>query len=251
MGQLFVTESVTGRRVRRTVYGPTRAGVDEKLRELANQERHGVPIPPSTLTVAVYLGEWLDQVVSTRVRPNTLAGYRYHVDRYLVPDLGPRPLGRLTARELRTYFERLRARGVGARTVQYVHTTLRAALEDAVREEVVARNVARLVRVPRPAKQEREPLSVDEVRSLLKATRDDRLHAMFVVFAVLGMRRSEVLGLRWDDVDLDEGRLVVRRGLQRVDGRLQVLPTKTARSRRTVPLPAMVVRALKARWCGR
>ena len=87
---------------------------------------------------------------------------------------------------------------------------------------------------------------MDEIRSFLKSTRDDRLHAMFVVMALLGLRRSEVLGLRWEDVDLEAGTLQVRRGLHRIEGRLQVMETKTARSRRTIPLPGPVLASLRA-----
>jgi integrase len=246
MAQVFVTESVTGRRVRRAVYGKTEDEVETKLRELRDRESQGAPIAPAALTLERYLREWLSQIVSVRVRANTLAHYKFQVDKYLAPDLGKKSLGRLTAREVRMYLEQLRKRGAGPRTVQYVHATLRAALEDAVREEIIPRNVAKLVRVPAPPKTEREPLTVNEVRTLLKSSRDHRLYAMFVVFAVLGMRRSEVLGLRWEDVDLSDGYLQVRRGLQRIDGELKVLPTKTARSRRTVPLPDFVVRAFKA-----
>lgn len=244
-GQLFVTESTTGRRRRRTLYGKTRDEVAERMQELLDLERRGEPIAPSTLTLSDYLDEWLTSVVSVRVRANTLAGYRYHVDRYLREDIGKRPLGSLTAREVRVYLDRLRARGVGTRTVQYVHGTLRAALEDAVREEIIGKNVAKLVRVPRPVKQDRTPLNVDEARMLLRQTREHRLHAMLVVFVVLGMRRSEVLGLMWEDVDLDQGTVLVQRGLQRIDGELRLLPTKTLRSRRTVPLPGLVVEALR------
>ncbi len=83
------------------------------------------------------------------------------------------------------------------------------------------------------------------MRTLLNATRDHRLHALFVVFAVLGLRRSEALGLRWDDVDLEAGVLRVRRSLHRVEGQLATFPTKTQRSARAAPLPALVVRVLR------
>ncbi|HEX5562898.1 MAG TPA: site-specific integrase, partial [Nocardioidaceae bacterium] len=120
-----------------------------------------------------------------------------------------------------------------------------AALEDAMREELLDKNVAKLVRPPSAPRPEREPLLVEEVRAVLKANRDDRLYAMFVVIALLGLRRSEVLGLRWEGVDLaGDGTLMVRRGLHRIDGKLQVLPTKTVRSRRTIPLPPAVQTAL-------
>lgn len=243
MAQVYVNQS-DGRRVRRTVYAWTRKEVDRKLADLRDRSEDGRVITPVRLTLEAYLEEWLTQIVAVRVRPNTLAAYRYNAERYLFPDLGRKRLATLSARELRLYFESLRRRGVGERTVKYVHSTLRAALEDAVREEVIDKNPASLVRVPSPARVERVPLSVDEVRMLLKAVGDDRLRAMFVVFAMLGMRRSEVLGLRWEDVDLEEGFLQVRRGLQRVNGELMVLPTKTLRSRRTIPLPHVVLDVL-------
>lgn len=77
------------------------------------------------------------------------------------------------------------------------------------------------------------------------ATREDRFHALLVVIALLGLRRSEALGLRWEDVDLGAGTLTVRRGLHRIDGELRLMETKTARSRRTIPLPAPVLRVLE------
>lgn len=97
-GALYVTES-DGRRVRRRIYGRTRKEVEDKLVELRSKAEAGAPLTPTGLTLGVYLQEWLTQIVAQRVRPNTLAGYRFHVERYLVPDLGGRKLGRLTARE--------------------------------------------------------------------------------------------------------------------------------------------------------
>lgn len=243
--QVYVDQT-DGTRKRRMLYGKTKREVENKMLDLRRRSESGRPIPPLELTVGAYLQDWLDNVVAVRVRGNTLAGYRYHADRYVVPDLGSRSLGRLTAREVRQYVETLRDRGVGARTIQYVHGTLRAALEDAMREEILEKNVAKLVRVPRHEKKEPEPLSVAEIRTFLRSSQNDRLYALYVVLALLGLRRSEALGLRWDDIDLEQGLLMVRHGLQRIDGRLQLLPPKTARSRRTVPLPSFVSDALIA-----
>lgn len=126
--------------------------------------------------------------------------------------------GWLTAREVRLYLDSLCRRGAGVRSIRYVHATLRAAQEDALREGLLKKNVAKLVRPPSIVKTERHPLAVDEIQVLLTATRDDRLHAMFVVMALRGLRRSEVLGLRWEDIDLTGGTLAVRRGLHRIEG---------------------------------
>ncbi len=239
-GQCYVTQT-DGRRVRRNVTGTTKREVEKRLAELIDREAAGRRTAPADLTVETYLREWLGQVVVHRVRQNTLAAYRFQAERYLIPGLGRKRLASLSARDLRLYFDSLRGREIGTRTIGYVHATLRAALEDAVREELLDRNVAKLVRVPRPAKVEREPLTVDEVKTLLRHTREHRLHALIGVLALLGLRRSEALGLTWADVDLDAGWLQVRRGLQRIDGQLVSMPTKTLRSRRTIPLPGMVV----------
>lgn len=242
-GQVYVTQT-DGRRVRRTVYGETRREVERKINELLEREEAGRRVAPADLTIETYLREWLDQVVVHRVRANTLSAYRFQAERYLIPDLGRKRLHSLSARDLRRYFDSLRSREVGIRTIGYVHATLRAALEDAVREELLDRNAAKLVRLPRPAKVEREPLSVNEVRTLLSHHRDHRLRALLVTIALLGLRRSEALGLLWSDVDLENGWLQVQRGLQRVDGKLVTTETKTQRSRRTIPLPRVVIDAL-------
>ncbi|RYP88678.1 site-specific integrase [Nocardioides guangzhouensis] len=243
--QIFVTESGTNRRVRKTIYAKTRKELEEKRTELISAEARREPIPPSKLTVAAYLEEWLEHLAKPRVRPTTFVAYRNYVEKYLVPGLGSKPVGRLSAREVRLYLDDLRRSGTGARTIQYLHATLRAALEDAVREELIPKNVAKLVRVARPERTERQPLSVEDVRTLLTKHDGHEIQPMLAVFALLGMRRSEVLGLKWEDVDLAAGSLKVRRGLQRVNGQLVDMQTKTERSRRTVPLPAYVLELLR------
>src|SRR3954447_22753870 len=109
--QLYVDES-DGRRVRRSISGRTRTEVEDRMAELRQRSEAGRVIAPASLTIGDYLEEWLTQIVSIRVRPNTLAAYRCNAERYLVPDLGRRRLAGLSARELRLYFEQLRHRGV-------------------------------------------------------------------------------------------------------------------------------------------
>ncbi|HEY3503740.1 MAG TPA: tyrosine-type recombinase/integrase [Actinocatenispora sp.] len=237
-----------GTRRRKPVYGKSRTEVEGKLAKLRDMADQGMPITPGTLTVGQYLTEWVEQVAVKRVRPNTLRSYRLNIDRYLIPNLGKKKLGKLSAREVRMFLDNLSKHGTGDHTIRYVHATLRAALEDATREEIIPRNVAKLVRVAAPAKREPTPLTVEQVKILLRSARDYRLYALFVVLAVLGLRRSEVLALRWDDIDLSSGVLRVRGSLQRTSVGLELLPTKTRRSNRTVPLPAVVLRALRDHW---
>jgi integrase len=210
-----------------------------------SQVQRGLPVADNRQTVGGYLSDWLRDVAAARVRGNTLSGYRTNVERHIVPRLGVKKLGKLTARDVRALLDDLRRSGLSERSVRYVHATLRAALEDAVREDLVPRNVAKLVRLSVPERAETRVLSAEEGRLLLKANSDDRLLAALVLLLLLGLRRSEVLGLRWEDVDLCAGVLRVRQGLHRLDGRLQLLEPKTRRSRRSVPLPRLCADALR------
>ncbi|MEU6590746.1 site-specific integrase [Streptomyces sp. NPDC046881] len=122
---------------------------------------------------------------------------------------------------------------------------LRNALQRAVREELVQRNVAKLMQVQTPRYRVGRGLSVAEAKKLLADVRDDRLSAAYVLALYLGLRRGELLGLHWSDVDLNGGLLEIRTPLQRVDGELTLTAPKTRRPERPVPLPAVCVDALR------
>ncbi|MDX6367122.1 MAG: hypothetical protein QOK30_2198, partial [Nocardioidaceae bacterium] len=153
---------------------------------------------------------------------------------------------RLSVTDVRTFVEILNEKGLGARMVQYVHAVLRNALESALRDELVARNVAKLVKVKTPTYDVGRGLTIEQARGLLQAARGDRLQALYVLAVYLGLRRAEVLGLRWSDVDLEAETLQVAQTLQRVGGELRFLPPKTRHSKRTVPLPTPCVEALRS-----
>lgn len=245
-GAYFVPKPGSTGRARKYVYGRTRKEVYDKLTAISRNVRDGVPVPVGSQTVEGYLGEWLAQVAAVRVRPSTLRSYDMNVRLHITPRIGRKQLGKLSARDVRQMLDDMRGQGAGPRVIQHVHATLRVALEHAVREELLPRNVAKLVQVAPPPREEREPLTVEEAQTLLKTARDDRLHALYVATLLLGMRRSEALALRWSDVDLDQGVLTIRRSVHRVAGEgLVHLPTKTRKSTRTVPLPPAVGAALR------
>jgi len=129
--------------------------------------------------------------------------------------------------------------------VQWIHAVLRNALESAVREEIITRNVAKLVRVPAPRYKINRGLTAQQAKATLTAAEGHRLHALYVLALFLGLRRGELLGLRWQDVDLDTAKLEVVQTLQRVGGSLRFVPPKTDDSARTVPLPPVCVDALR------
>ena len=129
--------------------------------------------------------------------------------------------------------------------MQYIHAVLRLALEQARHDEIVARNVAALVKAPTVRLVEVVPYSTEQARVLLKTLQGDRLEALYTLAVGIGLRRGELLGLTGQAVDLDEETLRVRRSLQRVNGQLTLVDPKTARSQRTLPLPGLCVQALR------
>jgi len=191
--------------------------------------------------------------------------------------VGRKQLGKLTVRDVRVWLNDLRqtcqccAQGKDARrperqqrccargrccrrlpsafVIQIARDVLRAALGNAVDEELIPKNVATLVRVPVPRKPNRQPWSVDDARKFLESARvaRDSLYAAYVLILVLGLRKGEVLGLRWEDVNLDAGELHVSQQLQRVHGRLLRGETKTEGSTAVLPLPEICVTALRLR----
>jgi integrase len=167
-----------------------------------------------------------------------------------VPGLGRIPLQQLAPAHVRSFLRAkaeepgFRGRPLSDRTVQYIHAVLRRALERARKDELVIRNVASLVDPPRVRRAEVQPLTVEQAALLLDAVRDDRLFALYAVALGVGLRRGEGLGLRWSDIDFDNDTLCVAVSLQRLDGELLLTEPKTARSKRTIPLPGACIEAL-------
>lgn len=249
-----------GKRRRKTIYGKTQREVRGKVTAALRAHEQGIPLPSDRLTVAAFLDGWLVTVRPT-IRPSTFVSYQGHVRMHLVPALGRIALARLSPVEIRALMAAKLAAGLSPRTVQYIHAVLRRALGQALRDGLVARNVAALVEPPRVRRPEVRPLSPDQARTLLNAVAGDRLEALYTVALALGLRQGEALGLRWQDVDLDTGALRVRVSLQplprdlRPEGaprgsRLVLVEPKTARSRRTVTMPAVVVSALRQHRIG-
>lgn len=175
-----------------------------------------------------YLEYWLETVVKPNRAPKTYQGYELVVRLHIVPRIGTKKLRALTVRDVRLMCQHLAAAGMQRRGVQFAHAVLRAGLQNAMRDELVTRNVAKLVQVPAPEYAVGRGLSVGDAKKVLEAAKPERLHALYVVALYLGLRRGELLGLQWQHVDLDAETLQVVQSLQRVGGRLQVTAPKTA-----------------------
>jgi integrase len=236
-----------GKRIRKWHPGYPNEKAAERARvELLAALGRGTYVEPSKRAVGPFLREdWLPGL-RAQVRPSTWAEHRSKVEVHLVPAIGGVLLQRLNPGHLNTLYADLLERGLSARTVLHVHATIRRALADATRWGLVPRNVALLASPPRPNQPELQVWTAADLRSFLAFVKGDRLYALWLLAASTGMRRGEVLGLQWPDVDLGRARVAVRRSLVTVGHRVVVSEPKTAKGRRSVALDPATVAGLKA-----
>jgi integrase len=236
-----------GKRIRKWHPGYPNEKAAERARvELLAALGRGTYVEPSKRAVGPFLREdWLPGL-RAQVRPSTWAEHRSKVEVHLVPAIGGVLLQRLNPGHLNTLYADLLERGLSARTVLHVHATIRRALADATRWGLVPRNVALLASPPRPNRPELQVWTAADLRSFLAFVEGDRLYALWLLAASTGMRRGEVLGLQWPDVDLGRARVAVRRSLVTVGHRVVVSEPKTAKGRRSVALDPATVAGLKA-----
>ncbi|MET7716257.1 site-specific integrase [Streptomyces sp. NPDC005407] len=233
-----------GTRARKFAYGKTWAECDAKRRDLLDKVASGTPVPTRSAKLSEWLSYWLDDVVKPRRKLSTYDKYEAHVRLYLTPMLGTKRLESLSVPDVRRFLLQLEKQTTAA-TAKESHRVLRTALSAACREELITRNVAKLVEPPRAAARELSPWSLDETLDFLAAARRDPVYAAFVLAIAMGLRRGEIVGLRWQDIDLENRVLLVRQQVQRRRGVLYNDETKGRRAR-AVPLPAMCIAPL--RW---
>lgn len=246
-----------GTQHRRVVSGATQQEARAKLDELRRKLRLGTLGANDAGTVGDYLAGWLERQ-RVAVRPSTWRTSAGYVEGYLIPALGTIPLARLIAddvsRALSTFAKVGRPaqdgqqrppRPVSAMTVHHVRATLRAALTDAYKAGLVGRNVAADAKAPRVPDQRVTYLTAAEVAKLLGSTAEDPLGPLYALAVSTGLRRGELVGLRWSDIDPKAGSLTVARSVARdEDGGWTATETKSVRSRRSLPLTAAASRAL-------
>ncbi|MEU2244203.1 site-specific integrase [Streptomyces sp. NPDC018338] len=233
-----------GSRARKFAYGKTWAECDTKRRELLDKVASGTPVPTRSAKLAEWLAYWLDSIVQPCLKLSTYEKYESDVRLYLTPMLGTKRLETLSTPDVRRFLLQLEKQTTAA-TAKESNRVLRTALSAACREELIVRNVAKLVQPPRAAPRDLSPWSLDETLAFLSAARQDPLYAAFVLAIAMGLRRGEIVGLRWNDIDLENRVLLVRQQVQRRRGVLYNDETKGRRSR-AIPLPAMCLAPL--RW---
>jgi integrase len=239
-------------RKRKVFYGKTRKEVQEKMKVALHEQQQGTLVTAPQQTVAQYLEYWL-KVHKKNIRPRSHERYEEIVRLHLVPTLGNVKLDKLSPRHLDVLYTNKLESGLSPTTVTAIHNFLHTALDGAVRREMLSRNVCDLVSPPRKIHKEIKPLTPVQIRQLLDVAKGHPHEALFILALATGMRRGELLGLKWQDIDFVKGVLQVRRTLSRVPTKMVEelgtsyieSETKTNRSRRSIVLTGFAIEALK------
>jgi integrase len=246
-------DPVTGRRRQRTKGGfRTKRECQKALNEAIAAVQAGMFVEPSKRTVRSFLlDEWLPSVQLTNLRPGTWENYRIHVQAHIVPALGPVELQRLSPAQLNAFYRHLLTeagkdgQGLASKTVRNIHNILHRGLKDAMRWGYVVRNVADAADPPKGKSAEMRVWTPEQLRVFLDHVREDDLYAAWLLITTTGMRRGELAGLRWVDVDLEAARLSIRQPRVVVANAPQTSEPKTARGRRALALDPVTVAALR------
>ena len=261
-------DPLTGKRITKyATFRGTKRKAQEELTRLLAQRNEGSYVDPTKMTVAEYLRHWLEADIDRRVAPRTAARHRGIVEKNIIPRLGQIPVRRLTAVHVEGFEAELQRegwvktrrrpqvedsesaqaekRGLSAQTVQHVHRTLSQALSHAVRLGVLLKNPAAQVKPPRPEQREIKILAKGEITTVLEAAKETPLYLPTLIAVTTGLRRGELLGLRWSDLDIKTGTLTVNQSLERLKGKVTFKAPKTKMSRRSITLPAATTQALQ------
>lgn len=230
-----------------TVHG-TKRDAEAELAQLLHELNTGGYVEPAKLTVAQFMEQWLNDYAQHNVGAKTCQEYRKFVHNHIAPGLGRHKLADLRPLHIQAFYSRMlkegRVRGTGGlapQTVIHLHRILHKAMEQAVKWQMVARNPVDAAEPPKAERKEMKVFEAGQVDLLLQAVEGTLFHIPVVLAITTGMRRGEILGLRWQDVDLEAATVTVRRSVEQTQNALGFKEPKTQKSRRRIPLPASVV----------
>jgi integrase len=249
-GAVTIGRKPDGSLNRKTFYGKTKKEVTEKLLKAQHDLMQGTYTDSGNLKVADWMNTWLVQYKKGEIKPKTYDDYEYLIEQHIIPEIGAILLKNLKTNDLQSLYNRKSESGLSPRTVRYIHSVLHNALNQAVRGEIITRNVSDATSLPRREKKEMRVLSLEEQEKLIHVLQNDEHGFPFLFALATGLRKGELLGLRWKDVNFDENLINVRRNLSYIKNRdpegttkykLITQEPKTERGQRSIPMPESIV----------
>jgi integrase len=231
----------------------TRRDAQRELARLLNEINTGAYVEPSRMTVGEFLDRWLADYAKPKVSPKTHERYKEMIDGHIRPALGAYLLPKLAPLQIQAFYSRALAKGrkdgkggLSAQSVVHFHRLLHKAFAQALKWQLLARNPIQAVEPPKAERQEMRALDEAETAGLLSLLGETRLYMPVMLAVTTGLRRGEILGLRWNNVDLATATIMVVQSLEQTKGGLRFKSPKTHRSRRSIALAAMTVEALRS-----
>ena len=247
----------TGKSIIKNVLGKTQAEVKEKLKK-AIEENVGIDYGRAkTYTVGSWLEVWMENYAKIKLRPSTYKTSHGFLKNHIKPQIGSIPLADLTSLDLQRFYKHLldggrvdrieakkKPKGLAPKTVRNIHQMIGSAYNLAIEQKLVTRNPADGCALPKVERKEMQTLPVEQLTSFLREAKDSGVFALYYIDLTTGLRRGELLGLKWSDIDLEKGDLRVQRQIGRIDGKIIEMPLKTKNAYRTLPLSADAISVL-------
>ena len=249
----------TGRAIYKNVLGKTQAEAKAKLKQAIEKAKGLDAAKVGRYTVGQWMEVWFEHYAKVKVRPSSHQTYRGHINNHIKPNIGKIPLEKLTSLELQKLYKKLlekgrvdriesrkQSNGLSAKTVRNIHQIISSAMKLAQEQKLIASNPTEGCALPRLEHREMQTLPVEQLQSFLREAKDSGVFELYYLEPVTGLRRGELLGPKWEDVDLERGDLRVRRQVARINGEVVEEPLKTKNAYRTLPLAEDTIDVLKA-----
>ena len=255
----------TGKTVYKNVLGKTQAEVKAKLKQAIQENTEVDTLKAAQYTVGQWMDIWFENYAKIKVRPTSHQTYRGYIDNHIKPNIGKIQLNKLTTLELQKLYKKLLSRGrvdrieakgqpkgLSPKTVRNIHQVISSAMDFAKAQKLIAVNPTDGCALPKLEHREMKTLPVEQLASFLREAKESGVFEMYYIELATGLRRGELLGLKWEDLDLEQGTLRVQRQVSRINGEVVEAPLKTKNSYRTISLGEDAVGILKKqrKKCG-
>lgn len=259
-------DPLTGKQIFKNVLGKTQGEVREKLKKAIEDSGRLDLTKAGKYTLGQWMDVWFENYAQIRVRPSSHQTYKGYIENHIKPNIGKIPIEKLTSLELQKFYRKLltvgrvdrieaenQPKGLSAKTVRNIHQVLSSALDLAVEQKLILVNPALKCALPKVEHREMQTLPAEQLAAFLQEAKNSGVYELYYLDLATGLRRGELLGLKWEDIDLDQGVIRVRRQVARINGKVQEMPLKTKNAYRSIAISqdaVQMLREMKAKGLG-